>query len=167
MIKTVFLMLACAVALISANIISWATAPVATATTIKIATSVKASATSVRASIEPVRVVYAGYGQVTAAVTASRQTEQPAISASPSYAERTEPTSLMSPTAPVFTKTKATTLIDLNTASLEELNASGGGKIGKAIVRGRPYQKLDDLVAKRVISRATLQSIKARVSISS
>jgi DNA uptake protein ComE-like DNA-binding protein len=52
---------------------------------------------------------------------------------------------------------------DLNTASIDELNRLGGGMIGKAIVRGRPYASPEELLLKRVVSRAKFDRIAARV----
>jgi len=53
--------------------------------------------------------------------------------------------------------------IDLNSASVEELNALGGGRIGRAIVSGRPYRSPDELLHKRVLSRATFEQIKGQI----
>lgn len=55
--------------------------------------------------------------------------------------------------------------LDLNTASIEELNAIGAGRIGKAIARGRPYASPDDLLAKRVLNRAAFARIKDQVTV--
>lgn len=56
--------------------------------------------------------------------------------------------------------------LNLNTASADELDRlSGGGLIGKAIVRGRPYASSEDLVRKRVIGRATFERIKNQVAV--
>lgn len=55
--------------------------------------------------------------------------------------------------------------IDLNSASVEELNALGGGRIGKAIARSRPYSTREDLLAKRVINRATYARISSQVTV--
>ena len=171
MIRIVFVTLACAVGLMAATIIDRATAPSRTDGIIKIAKINKmvTMPTSAAQFKEPVRVVYAGYGlnaQTTSSVSAS-QAELATVAVKPSLAETAKPTSLISSAAPVSIKSSTKTLVDLNTGSLEELNATGGGMIGKAILRGRPYQTLDDLVAKRVISRTTLQSIKARVAVNS
>ncbi|MCB5175359.1 helix-hairpin-helix domain-containing protein [Microvirga sp. SM9] len=57
-------------------------------------------------------------------------------------------------------------LKDLNAASLEELNSlRGGGRIGKAIVRGRPYASVEDLVKKRVLNRSVYARIKDQVTV--
>ncbi|MCY1644120.1 ComEA family DNA-binding protein [Methylorubrum sp. SL192] len=57
-------------------------------------------------------------------------------------------------------------LIDLNTASLAELNSlKGGGAIGRTIVQHRPYASVDQLLSKRVLNRATYQRIKDQVSV--
>lgn len=53
--------------------------------------------------------------------------------------------------------------VDLNTASVDELNRLGGGMIGRAIIQGRPYASPDDLVRKRVVSRATFNRIKSHL----
>jgi hypothetical protein len=55
---------------------------------------------------------------------------------------------------------------DLNTASLEELNAlRDGGRIGRAIVTGRPYTSPEQLVHKRILSRATFERIKEQITV--
>ncbi|MET7245843.1 helix-hairpin-helix domain-containing protein, partial [Methylobacterium sp. EM32] len=60
----------------------------------------------------------------------------------------------------------ATGAIDLNTASLAELNAlRGGGMIGRAIIAKRPYSAPGDLLSKRVLSRATYEKIKDQVTV--
>ena len=57
-----------------------------------------------------------------------------------------------------------TQLLDINTASSDELDRLAG-RIGKAIVRGRPYQSIDDLVSKRVLNRGTFGQIKDRITV--
>jgi DNA uptake protein ComE-like DNA-binding protein len=55
--------------------------------------------------------------------------------------------------------------VNINTATLEELNRlSGGGLIGRAIIRGRPYTSPDDLLKKQVLSRAVYNRIKDQVA---
>jgi DNA uptake protein ComE-like DNA-binding protein len=56
-------------------------------------------------------------------------------------------------------------MVNLNSASSGELDRLGGGMIGKAIVRGRPYGSPDDLVDKRIVSRATFTRIKDSVTV--
>lgn len=56
-------------------------------------------------------------------------------------------------------------LVDLNTASLAELDGLGAGKVGRAIVRGRPYADAEDLVTRRVLKRSTYESIKSRIEV--
>jgi DNA uptake protein ComE-like DNA-binding protein len=57
-------------------------------------------------------------------------------------------------------------LVDLNTASLEQLNAlQGGGLIGRAIIRRRPYTSVEDLLVKQVLSRSTYKRIADQVTV--
>jgi DNA uptake protein ComE-like DNA-binding protein len=53
----------------------------------------------------------------------------------------------------------------LNSASIDQLNAMGGGRIGKAIARARPYATPEDLLRKRVVNRATYARIKDQVTV--
>lgn len=55
--------------------------------------------------------------------------------------------------------------IDLNAAATHELNAAGGGLIGRAIIRGRPYTSVDELLTKRVVNRATFDIIWQRIGV--
>lgn len=60
---------------------------------------------------------------------------------------------------------RAMALVDLNTASVADLNGlRGGGSIGRAIVQRRPYDAVDQLLSKRVLSRATYDRIKDQVT---
>jgi DNA uptake protein ComE-like DNA-binding protein len=64
------------------------------------------------------------------------------------------------------TGTSVRRAVDLNTASLEELDSlEGGGKIGRAIISARPYASPDDLVRKRVLTRADFDRIKDQVTV--
>jgi DNA uptake protein ComE-like DNA-binding protein len=54
-------------------------------------------------------------------------------------------------------------LVDINTASADELN-SLGGRFGRAIVAGRPYTTIDELVSKRVLTRSTFSQIKDQIT---
>jgi len=64
-------------------------------------------------------------------------------------------------------KPAGTGRIDLNTASLEALNGiPGAGRVGRAIVKGRPYASTEDLVRKRILNRSSFERIKDQVTVS-
>jgi DNA uptake protein ComE-like DNA-binding protein len=56
--------------------------------------------------------------------------------------------------------------VDLNKATLDQLNdLRGVGRIGRAIIRGRPYASADDLVEKRVLRRSTYERVKDQITV--
>ncbi|MGH1573096.1 helix-hairpin-helix domain-containing protein [Methylobacterium sp. P31] len=61
---------------------------------------------------------------------------------------------------------RAMAVLDLNTASVTDLNhLRGGGTIGRAIVAKRPYTSVDQLLSKRVLSRSVYERIKDQVTV--
>ncbi len=57
-------------------------------------------------------------------------------------------------------------LVDLNTASFEELNRLRNvGALGRAIIKGRPYASAEDLVKRKVVRRAVYEKIKDQVTV--
>ncbi len=67
---------------------------------------------------------------------------------------------------PVAAAVRPPGLVDLNAASVQELNSlRGAGLIGKAIVRGRPYRSVDDLLNKRIVNRSLFARIKDQVKV--
>jgi competence protein ComEA len=73
------------------------------------------------------------------------------------------------PAAPAATPTKTTTekgaLVDLNTASKDELDALPGiGSVrAEAIIKARPYKGKDELHRKKIIPMNVYEGIKDRV----
>lgn len=60
----------------------------------------------------------------------------------------------------------ASGLVNLNTATVEQLNAiDGAGPVARAIVRGRPYASAEDLVTKRILRRSVYERIKDQVTV--
>ncbi|MEE1610378.1 helix-hairpin-helix domain-containing protein [Microvirga sp. CF3016] len=58
------------------------------------------------------------------------------------------------------------TLVDLNKGTIEQLNRlKGASSLGRAIVRGRPYKSVEDLVTKRVVRRTAFERIKDQVTV--
>ncbi|MCJ2086591.1 helix-hairpin-helix domain-containing protein [Methylobacterium sp. E-005] len=55
--------------------------------------------------------------------------------------------------------------VDLNTASVEQLNALGAGMIGRRIVEFRPYAAPDELLSRRVLKRTDYDTIKNAITV--
>jgi hypothetical protein len=53
--------------------------------------------------------------------------------------------------------------LDINTASIQQLDRAGAGRVGKAIARRRPYNDIEDLVRRRVLTRADFKQIRDRL----
>ncbi|AWN48483.1 hypothetical protein DK419_20750 [Methylobacterium terrae] len=125
---------------------------------------------------DPVRSVYPGPRP--ADPPAQRQPPvaeaAPAPSDVPAPAPAPSPPPVFTPAAPSAPLPQAdatadappsTGTVDLNTASVAELNGLGGGMIGKAIIAKRPYGSPGELLSKRVLSRATYDKIKDQVTV--
>lgn len=55
--------------------------------------------------------------------------------------------------------------IDLNTDSVEELNALGAGMIGRRIITFRPYSSPEDLITWRVLKKSDFDIIKTSIMV--
>jgi DNA uptake protein ComE-like DNA-binding protein len=57
-------------------------------------------------------------------------------------------------------------LVDLNTASAAQLNSlRDAGPLGRAIIKGRPYAAVEDLVKRKVVRRSVFEKIKDQVTV--
>ena len=82
----------------------------------------------------------------------------------PSSVESSAPAVQPTAAEPVGSTTSKRELIDINTASANDLNRLGG-RFGKAIIAGRPYRSIDELVSKRVLTRSAFSQIKDRITV--
>ena len=128
-------------------------------------------------SATPQTVALTSSGQPSLLVTEQAGAEQQAaprspstVPASPQPSVQPITTELVTRDVPETRRMASTTAeasdpkhVDINTASVDELN-SLGGRFGRAIAAGRPYTTIDELVSKRVLTRSTFSQIKDQIT---
>jgi len=109
---------------------------------------------------------FARFAPIAAAVmlavaTLSAQTATPAPAPKPAPAAKTMAKSSTKTT----TKAPAAAMLDINTATKEELMAFKGigDKYSNKIIAGRPYAKKDQLVSKKILPEATYKKISGQI----
>ncbi len=136
--------------------------PPAASPAVDAASYVPADASNEPASVPPIGVM--------APMEAQASLEPPASSPPESFIDP-DMTGTVTPHASLADAKPAaapetTSLVDLNTASFAQLNAlKGAGALGRAIVKGRPYASVDDLMRKKVLRRTAFEKIKDQVTV--
>ena len=103
--------------------------------------------------------------QGTAAQPATPKPAAPPPAAAKAPAAAAAPAAATAPAAPAAPRAPAADKLDINTASVEQLEAlKGVGPVrAKAIVKGRPYKGKDDLVRRKIVPQSVYDEISEQI----
>ena len=103
--------------------------------------------------------------QGTAAQPATPKPAAPPPAAAKAPAAAAAPAAATAPAAPAAPRAPAADKLDINTASVEQLEAlKGVGPVrAKAIVKGRPYKGKDDLVRRKIVPQSVYDGISEQI----
>ncbi|HEX4766924.1 MAG TPA: helix-hairpin-helix domain-containing protein [Lichenihabitans sp.] len=107
----------------------------------------------------------AGPAEAPVAASPASATPAPAPDEVASAEPAPQPDPATDPAAAAAPTPVASQAININNASVEALNhLRGGGHIGQAIAKHRPYRSVDDLMRKRVLRRDVFERIRGQIA---
>ena len=142
-----------------------------TAAALSLALAVPAFAQDAKPTTQPAQPAPAVKVQAPAPTAPAAPKVEAVKPAAPAATPKTEAAKPATPAAPTTAKADpkaaAAKLININTATAAELDALPliGEARTKAIIAGRPYKSVDELLSKKVLPKDAFEAVKAKVSV--